>query len=231
MDRATLEAEVKRRHWFHTFEIAPGLWTAGHYKPDPAWLFELMGVARDLGGRRALDMGCADGLYAFEFARRGAEVTAVDVFTPEFRNVQFLSELWQIPVRYVQSTVYTYQAEPADVVLALGVLYHLQYPLLGLHCLNALCRDQLVLESEVRRGWGKTLRFLPGQELNNDPSNWWVPTKRCLRAMVESAGFRIEKAIQHAPRRFMIAARKVREVAPAFNPQDVNMANYGIAPY
>jgi tRNA (mo5U34)-methyltransferase len=230
-DPAELKAEVEKRDWFHTFELAPGIETKGHYHPDANWLFGLMGVAQDLKGKRGLDMGCADGLYGFELAARGARVTATDVFTPGYRNVEWLANLWQLPVEYRQTTLYTHKAEPYDVVLCLGVFYHLQYPLLGLHCLNQLCNDQLVLESEIRRGWSPTLKFLPGKELNRDPSNWWVPTKKCLIAMVESAGFKVERSIQHTHHRFMLSARKVRDVAPAFDWEAVNMANYGFKLY
>jgi len=231
MDRAQLEEEVKRRRWFHTFEIAQGLWTSGHYQPDPNWLFGVMELPTDMSGLRALDMGCADGIMAFEMARRGAEVTAVDVYTPDFRNVVFLSEVWDLPVRYVQSTIFEFKDEPFDVVLALGVLYHLQYPLLGLHCLNALCKNTLVLESHVSRGRSMTCRFYPGKELNDDPSNWWTPTRRCLRAMLESAGFEVTKTLKNAPERWMIKAKKVKSVKPAFSHTDVHVANFGFPPY
>lgn len=232
MDRAALEAEVKRRHWFHTFEIAPGLWTSGHYKPDPNWVFGMMGLPERMDGLHALDMGCADGIFAFEMARRGAKVTAIDVFSPGFRNVEFLSKLWNLPVEYKQSTIYEFKpGEPFDIVLAMGVFYHLQYPLLGLHCLNQLCRGTLLFETEIRPGWSMSLKFLPGTELNNDPSNWWVPTRKCMLAMLRSAGFEIGHDVKHAPRRFMVRAKRVKEIAPAIDPIAVHQANYGINPY
>ncbi|MBN1477585.1 methyltransferase domain-containing protein [Candidatus Sumerlaeota bacterium] len=229
MDRAQLEEEVRRRYWFHRFEIAPGLWTEGHYQADPAGLFAHMGFPPEMSGMRALDMGCADGLFAIEMARRGAEVTAVDVFPPDFRNVEFLSALWQIPVTYVQSTIYEFQGEPFDLIFASGVLYHLQYPLLGLHRLNALCAmgGKMILESHVDRGRRLRMTFLPGRELNDDPSNWWIPTVRCFEAMARSAGFEIEKAVRPAPHRWMMRVRKGRECPPAFTPDEVMMANFG----
>jgi tRNA (mo5U34)-methyltransferase len=232
VDRDELEKEVARRAWFHTFEIAPGLHTKGAYEPNTPWLFGQVGLGTELKGKRALDMGCADGVHSFSMAKWGAEVTAVDVYTPEFRNVEFLSQLWNIPVEYKQSTIYEFKAEkPFDLVLALGVFYHLQYPLLGLHCLNQLCSDTLLVESHIRRGWGLSCRFYPQKELGNDPSNWWGPTRKCLLAMLESAGFEPMKYLSHAPGRFLVLSRKVRDVAPAFSPCDVNIANFGIPPY
>jgi CheY-like chemotaxis protein len=46
----------------------------------------------------------------------GGHVTAVDVFPADYRNVTFLSALWNLPVRYVQSTVYEFKSEPFDIV-------------------------------------------------------------------------------------------------------------------
>jgi len=228
MDRAELEKEIERRKWFHTIEVAPGLWTKGHYNPDSNWVFGAMGLPRDMKRMRTLDLGCADGPHACAMARRGAQATAVDVFTPDFRNVEFLSQLWDIPVEYVQSTVYEFKREPFDIVLALGVLYHLQYPLLGLHRLNALCKDVLILETAVMRGWSMSCRFFPGKELSKAPDNWWAPTKKCLLAMMKSSGFEIEKTVRNAPGRLLVRAKKVKNVEPAFNCDDVFKANFGV---
>ncbi len=231
MDRETLEKEINKRIWFHSIEVAPGLWTAGHYRPDSKWLFNLMELPEDMKGLRCLDLGCADGAHAFEMARRGADVTAVDLFSPDFRNVEFLGKVFDLPVKYIQSSIYELKTEPYDIILALGVLYHLQHPVLGLQCLNKLCRDTLVLESHIAKGWGMTCKFFPSNELDGDPSNWWDPTKKCLLAMVKSSGFEVVKSLSQAKKRFMLKAKKVKDVHPALNYNDVYMANYGHLPY
>jgi hypothetical protein len=64
------------RHWHHTFEIQPSLVTPGTY--DPAFLLDKMRLAADLRGLRMLDIGASDGFFALQFARRGAEVVAID---------------------------------------------------------------------------------------------------------------------------------------------------------
>lgn len=232
MDKQQIENEVKKRHWFHNIEVLPDLWTGGHYTPNPIWLFNLMELPADMKGLKALDIGCADGAYSFEMARRGADVTSADLFSPDFQNVNFLSEALNLPVKYKQSSIYELQGEKEyDIILALGLLYHLQYPLLGLHCLNKLCRGTLVLESHVSSGWGMWLKFLPGKELADDPSNWWDPTPKCLLSMIKSSGFEVQKSIKHAKGRFMLKAKKIKDVHPAFNFNDVFMANYGQLPY
>lgn len=231
LTREQLEAEVQRRAWFHTMEIAPGLWTKGHYTPSNDWLVEVMELPKEMSGMTALDMGCSDGAHAFGFARRGATVTAVDLYSPDGQNVEFLARLWDLPVTYQQSTVYQFRGGPYDLVLAGGLLYHLQHPLLGLQVLNSVCRDTLVLESHIISGWGMVCKFYPRDELAKDPSNWWGPTKKCLLAMVESCGFEVVKAFSHTKGRMMIKAKKVREVSPDLDVNSVHMRNYGVTPF
>ena len=67
-----------------------------------------------------------------------------------------------------------------DVVLFLGVLYHLRHPLLALERVFSVTKDLLILETHVdmlstRRS---ALAFYPGRELEGDMSNWWGPETR-----------------------------------------------------
>lgn len=82
-----------------------------------------------------------------------------------------------------------------DVVLFLGVLYHLKDPFAAIRQLaNATCADGLaVIETEATEIPGAGNRaiceFFPSQELNNDASNWWAPNARSLSGMCRAAGF------------------------------------------
>lgn len=235
MENGELEREVARRHWFHTIEVGPGLKTKGHYEPIPGPLFDSFGIGRDLSGIRALDLGCADGAYAFELARRGAYVTAVDIFSADAQNVEFLSRVLGLPVAYERKTIYQLDGEPFDLVVALGVLYHLEHPLLGLQCLNRVARKTLLLESHIETSWrargGRFAQFFPDRELNNDPSNWWAPTQECLFALVGSAGFEIREHRRHVPGRMILRAEKVKDVHPAFTPEDVFRRHFDKEPF
>lgn len=82
-----------------------------------------------------------------------------------------------------------------DVILFLGVLYHLESPLEAMRRLHSLATpgDLIVLETEAMAVAGhedlSLCRFLPDQELNSDPSNWWVPNEPALRGLCTAAGF------------------------------------------
>jgi tRNA (mo5U34)-methyltransferase len=88
-----------------------------------------------------------------------------------------------------------------DVVLFLGVLYHLEEPLsairrvFNLTAPGGLC----VIETEAMEMPGSGSRalceFFPGDELNNDSSNWWAPNLAALSGMCRAAGFSSVKAM------------------------------------
>jgi tRNA (mo5U34)-methyltransferase len=101
-----------------------------------------------------------------------------------------------------------------DVVLYLGVLYHVRHPLLALEKLAALTRGTAYIETqaEVFRGSeGRPMcRFIEGDELNHDPSNWWTFNDAALLSMCRAAGF-ARAEISPAPgqwRRRLIAVRR-----------------------
>jgi tRNA (mo5U34)-methyltransferase len=80
-----------------------------------------------------------------------------------------------------------------DVVLFLGVIYHLEEPLRALRRLRQVTRGVAVVESEAVLLPGASelplWQFVHAAQLNADPSIWWVPTIDGLRAMCLAAGF------------------------------------------
>jgi tRNA (mo5U34)-methyltransferase len=81
-----------------------------------------------------------------------------------------------------------------DVVLFLGVLYHVREPLTALERIRLLTDEVAVIETEAVDGPGlgraRLLEFHPGGELGGDHTNWFVPTEAALHALCSAAGFR-----------------------------------------
>jgi tRNA (mo5U34)-methyltransferase len=129
-------------------------------------------VATDHYSWHGLGWGTNDGKAGFKLAREvlGSHVEDVDI------DVMDLS-----PER-----VGTF-----DVVLFLGVLYHLRHPLLALERVASVARDLLILETVVdmvgvRR---PAMAFYPASELDGDPTNWWGPNVPAVHGMLRSCGF------------------------------------------
>ena len=97
-----------------------------------------------------------------------------------------------------------------DVVLFLGVLYHLKNPMSVLERLCAVTNEMMIIESHYEDICRRTpvARFYPGAELNNDPTNWWGPNKKCLEDMLSVAGFRRVECVYRFGNRIVFHAFK-----------------------
>jgi tRNA (mo5U34)-methyltransferase len=80
-----------------------------------------------------------------------------------------------------------------DLVLYLGVLYHMEDPLAALKRVGAVTGGRAIVETEamVVPGYEHEAlwRFFPGAELNGDVSNWWAPNMAALVGALTPAGF------------------------------------------
>jgi len=197
------------RHWHHVMRFPEGVVTPGAY--DPRELFGRLELP-DLQGKRVLDVGTRDGFFAFECERQGAEVVALDHADMDLTGFGVAKRIYGSRVEYVQANVYDLSPDHLgtfDVVLFLGVLYHLRHPLLALDRLRALCRELLIVESlvcdaRVFTGFetGQPLaelaprlvdvplaQFLSVGRFHRDSTNKWVPNTAALRALLEDALF------------------------------------------
>jgi tRNA (mo5U34)-methyltransferase len=204
--------------WHQRFELAPGVHTPG--ANDIAWLLDAAGLPDDLAGVTAIDIGTTNGAAAFELERHGAErVVAVDVKSPEHYGFTALRDFLGSEAEWRQASVYevgSVLGETFDLVLCLGVLYHLRHPLLALDQIRALTGGEAlietaVLDAEMPELSGQPVaRFYRGGELHGDSSNWFVPTVAGLIDWCESCGLHCEPVATwppEAPERAMLRAR------------------------
>ena len=205
--------------WFHNIELA-GVRTApehflGDY-PNIKWRKFSDAIPADLRGRNVLDIGCNGGFYSMEMKRRGADrVLGIDFDDSYLDQARFAAEVTGLEIEFRKMSVYDVGAlgESFDVVLFMGVLYHLRHPLLALDLIRThVARDLLVFQS-MQRGsaavqpveenypfWNTDLFDAPEfpkmhfieNRYADDPTNWWIPNRACVEAMLRSAGFVIE---------------------------------------
>jgi tRNA (mo5U34)-methyltransferase len=206
--------------WFHNLHLPDGQQTApDHPLGDfPSFKWARIGAALpdDLDGCRTLDVGCNAGFYSLELARRGADVLAIDHDPHYLRQAEWARRHYDVRGRleFRQLGVYDLPdlTESFDLVLFLGVMYHLRYPLLGLDLVAERAAETLVLQTLTMPG-GETEGRAPADldiedrarlrdpdwptmafvehELAGDPTNWWVPTAGAVEAMVRSCGFAV----------------------------------------
>jgi tRNA (mo5U34)-methyltransferase len=209
-------------HWYHQIEVAPGVVTPG--VNDSQMVLDALQLPESLEGMRVLDIGARDGFFSFECERRGAaEVVAIDYLTPEETGFPIARELVGSQVQMRQANVYDLSPEEYgcfDLVLFLGVLYHLRDPMLALDRIAEISTGKVIVETHaiddaVLVGPGEfkplaaispelesipIMQFYPGDSLNNDPSNAWAPNQACLRAMLEESGFAVDRELRMGQR-------------------------------
>jgi tRNA (mo5U34)-methyltransferase len=214
-----LRARVAAIRWYHTIDLGGGVVTRG-VDDTPVRLARL-NLPASLAGRTVLDVGAWDGFFSFEAERRGAtRVLATDHYswTGGGWGTKAGFELAReaLGSRVEDRTIDVMDLSPDtvgtfDVVLFLGVLYHLRHPLLALERLASVTRGLLVVETVVDLlGLGRpAMAFYPGKELNDDPTNWWAPNIPAMHGMLAAAGFTKVTTITHEPGLAHRAARAV----------------------
>src|SRR3954454_8473608 len=211
--------------WFHNLHLPDGRQTCpDHWAGDfPAFKWEQLAphVPQDLSGWTCLDIGCNSGFYSFELAKRGASVLGIDVDDHYLKQARWACEQFEMTsrVRFERMQVYDLARldEPFDLVLFMGVLYHLRYPMLGLDIVCQRVRRLMVFQTltipgqevlddthgknftdrelMLEAGWPK-MAFLE-HHFAGDPTNWWAPNHACVEAMLRSAGMRVTSRPGH----------------------------------
>lgn len=204
--------------WFHNLDLA-GVRTApahplGDY-PTQKWRRFASAIPDDLTGKTVLDIGCNAGFYSIEMKRRGAaRVLGVDSDPRYLAQARFSAEVAGADIEFAELSVYDVASlgETFDLVLFMGVLYHLRHPLYALDLLREhVVRDTLVFQSLLRgpdvvaevapdypfearehfEAPGYPRMLFVEHRYAGDPTNWWIPNRAGVEAMLRSAGFTI----------------------------------------
>jgi tRNA (mo5U34)-methyltransferase len=220
----TLSSEAIRERiaelgdWFHNIDLRGNPTAPDHFLGDyPAvkWRAFAHVIPGDLRGRTVLDVGCNGGFYSIEMKRRGADrVVGIDWDERYLNQARFAADVCDVKIEFRRLSVYDVASlrERFDVVLFMGVLYHLRHPLLALDLLHEhVTRDLLVFQSMLRGSntvdplasdypFSETAIFdRPGyprlhfveRKYSADQTNWWIPNRAAAEAMLRSAGYQL----------------------------------------
>ncbi len=222
--RRRSRSEIRRRvralaPWFHNLQL-DGVATApdhflGDY-PSVKWRRFAHALPPDLSGRSVLDIGCNAGFYSIEMKRRGAaRVVGIDEDERYLEQARLAAEVCDSEVEFKKLSVYEIAKLDArfDLVLFMGVFYHLRYPLLALDLIRAhAVRDLFVFQAMLRGSSNvepvaadypfseEKIFDKPGfprmhfieNAYSGDRTNWWIPNGACVEALLRSAGFLIQ---------------------------------------
>ena len=236
INRNLTSEEIRQRalelgNWFHNINLG-GVQTApDHFLGDyPAvkWRRFANALPTDLQGKTVLDIGCNAGFHSIEMKRRGADrVVGIDLEDMYLEQARFAANLCGVELELRKLSVYNVAeiGERFDIVLFMGVLYHLRHPLLALDLIREHVVKDLFVFQSLQRGspevaplqenypfWEYDVFERPGfprlhfieNRFSDDQTNWWIPNRACSEAMLRSAGFAI---INHPEEEVFICRR------------------------
>ena len=162
----------------------------------------LLGIPDDLTGWSVLDVGAWHGFFSFECERRGADrVLAVDSYAwDRFGMDEFLAARERLgsSVEHRRADVHDLDPDEIgqfDLVLLLGVFYHLRNPLAALERIARVTKRLLICETHVLLPFiherYPLVPFFPGDEGAREAPDELcaMPTLTALEQMLESVGF------------------------------------------
>ncbi|HZH03818.1 MAG TPA: TIGR04290 family methyltransferase [Myxococcaceae bacterium] len=204
--------------WFHNLDLEGVKTAPSHFLgnfPSDFWHSFQHVLPRNLSGKSVLDVGCNGGFYSIEMKRRGAErVVGIDLDERYLEQARFATQVSGVEVELRKMSVYQVAElrEKFDLVIFMGVLYHLRHPLLALDLLHEhVVRDRMLFQT-MERGSDESARFAPDYPITEtavfdrsefpkmhfiegkyagDQTNWWVPNRSGTEAMLRSAGFEV----------------------------------------
>lgn len=223
MDTLQANRLIAGKPWHHNFEVIPGVHVQGSY--DPAFLLDMLKLPDRMEGLSVADLGASNGYFSFMLRKRGAKVTAFDFRHKDnsgFGLLQMINGMTDIDHHHINVLDVTPERFGTfDVVLCLGLPYHVADPYKLLANCVALAKQRLLVESycidselpDALRGF-PVVRFiadperLPGnQQPNEDTSNFWGFTSKSLALMVRDLGFAVDR-VEVWSNRCLIDARR-----------------------
>jgi tRNA (mo5U34)-methyltransferase len=219
MNKEQISENISRLgKWFHNIDLQGVKTAPDHFLGDyPNVKFQSFAHAlpKDLSGKTVLDIGCNAGFYSIEMKKRGADhVIGIDSDEAYLDQARFAARVNNLDIEFRNMSVYDVASlgRQFDVVIFMGVFYHLRHPLLALDLLyEHVAKDLLIFQSMLRgpdnvhkleedydfwdmdmfKDAGSPQMYFIEHRYSGDPTNWWIPNRAGMEAMLRSSGFDI----------------------------------------
>ena len=191
--------QVEALRWFHSIDFGNGLISPGGISRSKIEQCSTIVFGRvDVTGKSVLDIACWDGAYSIEAVKRGASrVLATDhwVWHNGYKRKSIeLARTYLAPSIEVMDIdvpdISLKRLGSFDVVLFLGLFYHLRHPVHALERAAEMARECLVVESRLLQTFTRKpmMQFCPGSELDGDKNRLVCPEPGLRRGNVTGPG-------------------------------------------
>lgn len=191
--------------WYHRIDLGNGIFTPGDRNQTLTYDLYKDELPADLTGLRVLDLGANACGLSVEFAKRGADVVAVELSVTFTRQAEFVVNHFGLSdrVKIIRCDLFdVLDLGQFDIVAYVGLFYHIRYPQLSLDMLTSVCNGKLLASTQTIPG--------PGLHMVNRAQKWakdrklgelygWEPTEQLFTDMLAHAGFQNIKLLSTSP--------------------------------
>ncbi len=171
---STLLEQIRAREWFYAYELPDGTRAPTYHGGeldavhDTRWSMVEQALNAHFGddwqALRALDLACHQGYFAVQLARRGCrEVLGVDARAQHVEDSRLIAEAYGLEqASFMAGDIHALEPSALgrfDVVMMLGLLYHLENPVGALRTCRALCNDLCLVETQLVPGMSGPVDF------------------------------------------------------------------------
>jgi 2-polyprenyl-3-methyl-5-hydroxy-6-metoxy-1,4-benzoquinol methylase len=177
---------------YHRLDMGDGLVIEGAY--DISKYVHYYGLPSCLDGKAVLDVGTASGYFAIECARRGAQVTAIDIWE-DTCLLNGLVETFGLDIRYVQKSIYDVDASfgDYDLVVCGSLILHLPDPFGAIQRIRSVCGGRAIVSTactdDSATNPAPMCEFTGQRARESDYWAYWRLSAPALRKMFQAAGF------------------------------------------
>ena len=166
--------QVKARQWFYNYELPDGSSTETYHGDQLSAIHETrwqllqrtpeQAFPQGLAALDAIDLAAHQGWFSMQLAAAGlSRVTGVDQRASHVEDSRLMAELLgHDQLRFLHSDIFDLDTDALgqfDLVLMLGLLYHLENPVGALRLARALCKQLCVLETQIVPGMSGMVDF------------------------------------------------------------------------
>jgi len=209
-DKAEIRSKLEKMSpWFSYFNFGAEIHTPlkpseaaettgkDYFELRCARLFDRLEQVLDPKESTLLDVGCSDGFFSIEAARRGyKEVVGVDVRDESIQRAQYAAQLFGLDnVKFEVGSIYELNCigdRKFDAVVSLGLFYHLSDPARALERLFSASKNVGLVGSWTAHGMQETFTLSsedPERYLNGDRPILVIPSNPALRRLMELVGY------------------------------------------